>query len=281
MTRAGLCVALLFAAAATAETVAAVPATPVLSVGIVPQQTPTRLVRLWVPFLDEVGRRSGYRLDFKTGPDIPTFHQRALAGEYDLIYIDPYQYTKFHRASGYEAFAREEGYLQGVIVVHRDSPLRSLADLRGKIVAFPAPTAFASTVLPLAALREQGIVVTPQYVTSHESVYLAVARGLYAAGGGIHRTLEQAPPEVNGELRVLWSSGSYTTHAIAAHPRVTRQAIQRLQRALVELKRDPQGRALLQALGFTGIAAASDREWDDVRALPSGRFAATHVGAGP
>ena len=36
---------------------------------------------------------------------------------------------------------------------------------------------------------------------------------------------------------------------------------------------DATGRALLQAIGFKGVAAAADADWDDIRALPLERLA--------
>jgi len=242
-------------------------ATTTLSVGVVPQQTPTRLVRLWAPLLNEVGRRSGYRLDFRTAPDIPAFEQRVAAGEYDLVYINPYKYTEFHRAPGYRAFAREEGRLQSIVVVRTDSPIQSVAELHRQPVAFPAPVAFAATVVPLAQLHQQRIEPVPSYVTSHDSVYLAVVKGLYPAGGGVRRTFDQMPADVRARLRVLWTSSEFAPHAIAAHPRVPASTVERVRRAMIELKQEPAGRAALERAGFTGIVAAQDSDWNDIRAL--------------
>ncbi|UUZ72725.1 phosphate/phosphite/phosphonate ABC transporter substrate-binding protein [Polaromonas sp. P1(28)-8] len=158
-----------------------------LSLGVVPQQTSTRTVNLWSGLLEEIGRRSGYRIELKPAQDIPTFEKRLAAGEFDLVYMNPYEYTVYHRAPGYQAFAREEGQLQALIVVRRDSAIQKLSDLQGRTLAL-VPAAFAATVLPLAHLRGQGVAVTPEFVGSHEAVYLAIIRGMYPAGGGVRRT---------------------------------------------------------------------------------------------
>lgn len=259
-----LSVLLLSSAASTAQVP---PARPVmLSLGVVPQQTPTRTVNLWSGLIEEIGRRSGYRIELKPAQDIPTFERRLAAGEFDLAYLNPYEYTVYHRTPGYQAFAREEGQLQALIVVRRDSIIQKLSDLRGRSLAL-VPAAFAATVLPLAHLREQGVAVTPKFVGSHESVYLSVIGGMYPAGGGVRRTFERMAPAMRAELRVLWAAPPVTPHAIAAHPRVPRAVVEQLQRVLLDLKHDTTGRGLLQELGFTGIIAAHDKDWDDVRAL--------------
>lgn len=265
MNRAAWALALTLASTVAAAGDAASP--PPLRVGIVPQQTPTRLARLWTPLLQELGRRAGVALDFHTAPSVELFDARVAAGAYDIVYVNPYKYPQVQRSAGYRAFAREERKLQGLIVVRDDNALHSIADLQGATVAFPGPEAFAATMLPMAQLTKEGIAVTPTFLGSHESVYLAVAQGLHPAGGGIPRTLEQMPQATRARLRVLWASELFTPHPFAAHPRVPRAALERLQRALVALGQDADGRALLQTLGFGTVVAAHDRDWDDIRGL--------------
>jgi phosphonate transport system substrate-binding protein len=134
-------------------------------------------------------------------------------------------------------------------------------------VAFPSPAAFAASVLPQAEFRREGIQITPKYVSSHDSVYLAVAAGLYPAGGGVARTLNSLKPEVRADLRVLWSTRPYTPHAFASHPRVPEEAVARLGAAMAQMHTDPQGIAILGKLAMKGLRPASDLEWNDVREL--------------
>lgn len=264
--------ALLFAA--TAGIFMASPPAPAqtamkpLRVGIVPQQSASRLADEWGPLLAEIGRRSGIPLTFSTAPNIPAFEDRLVQGEYDLAYMNPYHYVFFHGAAGYRAFAREQARkIRGIIVVRKDSPYRSLADLAGKSVAFPAPAAFAASILPQAEFGRQRIAIETRFVASHDSVYRAVASGLHQAGGGIERTLETAPAEIRDVLRVLAETPEYTPHAFAAHPRVSPQVLARLQAAMQSLAADATGRRLLEPLAFKGLVAAEDKDWNDIRAL--------------
>ncbi|OOZ38192.1 hypothetical protein BOW53_16320 [Solemya pervernicosa gill symbiont] len=163
-----------------------------LTFGVVPQQSATKLARLWGPFLKQLGELSGYEIRFRTATDIPTFEQRVSLGEYDLAYMNPYHYTVFHRSPGYMAFAKErDKQIQGIVIVHKDSPITQISDLDKQVVAFPSPGAFAASILPRAEFARSGIDVTPTYVTSHDSVYRAVAAGLKPAGGGVLRTLNR------------------------------------------------------------------------------------------
>ncbi len=241
---------------------------PAFSFGIVPQQSASKLARLWGPLLQRLGQDSDLKLRFATAPDIPTFEQRLAAGEYDFAYMNPYHYTVFHQTTGYQALARaRDKRIRGIMVVRKDSAIDQLADLDGSTLAFPAPAAFAASILTRAHLTASDIDFQPKYVSSHDSVYRTVAKGIYPAGGGVIRTLNNVAPEIREQLRVLWTSRGYTPHAIATHPRVDSNAAQRLRRALVRMDRKAEGATLLRDIRIKGFETARDGDWDDVRGL--------------
>ena len=151
--------------------------------------------------------------------------------------------------------------------MRKDSPITEVKELDGLVVAFPAPASFAATVLPLAALRSKNITVRPKYVNSHDSVYLTVARGLCPAGGGVMSTFNSAPDEVGKELRVLWKTERYTSHAFAARRGLAAGVVVKVLKAMQEMGSDAQAKSTLDNLDFSGFEKAKDQDWDDVRAL--------------
>jgi phosphonate transport system substrate-binding protein len=235
---------------------------------VVPQETASILARRWTPFLAYLSAKTSYTLVFQTAKDNATFEERLAAGSYDAAYMNPAHYVRFHRAPGYYAFAKEKDTrLEGIVVVQKDAPYRTLADLGHHTLAFPAATAFAGSTLVQAQLNREGVPFAAVHLDSHDSVYLSVARGLYIAGGGIRRTLEGLKPGVRQQLRILSSTPSYTPHAFAAHPRVPAVVVASLRQAMEQMAEDSQGQQLLKSLLFTGFEAAHDVEWDDVRTL--------------
>ena len=242
--------------------------TPTLTFGIVPQQSASRLAEEWGPLLAEVGRRAGVKLEFRTAPNIPVFEERMAHGDFDLAYMNPYHYVVFHSSNGYQAFAKEQDRkIRGILVVRKDSAYRTLADLKGKTVVFPAPASFAASILTQAEVGRMHIPIEPKFVISHDSVYRAVASGLQEAGGGIQRTFEASPPEIQDGLRILMETPAYTPHAFAAHPRVSSEVLAKVQAAMISLSGDEVGQRLLAVMAFKGLSAARDKEWNDIRAL--------------
>lgn len=239
-----------------------------LTLGIVPQQSAKKLAQLWTPICTYLSEKVGHEIRFSTAHDIPTFEKRVLEGQYDIAYMNPYHYTVFHERPGYQAIAKQKDKkIKGIVVVAKDSKFTSLKELDGTTLAFPAPAAFAASVLPRAKMAKDGINITPKYVSSHDSVYLTVSRNLFPAGGGVQRTLNNTAPEVNQALKVLWTTPGYTPHAIATHPDLDITLKNKIQKALLEMNKDPEGQALLKSINFKGIELAKDKDWNDVRDL--------------
>jgi len=239
-----------------------------LTFGIVPQQSAKKLARLWTPIFKHLSEKTGTTIRFATAQNIPTFEKRMREGVYDVAYMNPYHYTVFSQQPGYDAIARQKNKrIKGIVVVRKDSPLKALAELDQQKLAFPSPAAFAASVLPRARMEQEGMTIEPKYVSSHDSVYMSVSKGFFVAGGGVMRTFNNTTPEVREQLRVLWSTPTYTPHAIAVHPRVKSETVAKLKQALLDMNSDPEGQSLLKTINFKGLELAENDDWDDVRGL--------------
>lgn len=238
---------------------------------VVPQQAAKKLAGLWGPILQHVSKESGYTIKFTTAKDIPTFEQRLLKQTYDFAYMNPYHYVFFSEHAGYTAVAKRiDQKIQGILVVAKDKDTKnkSLERFKGKELAFPSPAAFAATILPQATLRLEGINFTSKYVSSHDSVYLSVSKGLFSGGGGVKRTFNNTDPKVREKLEILWTTKAYTPHAIAAKRTVPEDVRLKVQAALLGLNNTDTGRKLLKSIAIkNGLEKAVDKDWDDVRGL--------------
>lgn len=236
--------------------------------GVVPQQSATKLAKVWGPVLMHLSKETGVEFQFATATDIPTFEKRLMDGQYDFAYMNPYHFTFFNEHRGYQALAhRSDKKIQGLLVTRTDSPITELSQLEGKEVAFPSPAAFAASLIPRGEIAKMGINITPRYVSSHDSVYLGVARQFFLAGGGIGRTFNNTKEDVKDELKVLWKTEKYTPHAFANHPRVDDDLAKKVSTALAGMGNSEEGKAALSGLGIQSLRAADDSDWDDVRAL--------------
>ena len=233
---------LLFAAA-----VAVAQEKKVYILAVVPQFTPSEVHRSWSPIVEKLSRKTGQQFEIKIYPSIPKFETAFLNGEIDLVFMNPYHAVMAKRAQGYIPLVRDDANrLIGILLVQRDSPIKSIKELNGKALAFPAPNSFAASLYMRALLAEQEkISITPLYLKTHSNVYRHVIMGEAVAGAGVNNTLKREPPEVQAQLRLLFETPGVPSHPVVAHPRVPEGLRQTVTNTLLEMQNDPTGQKLL------------------------------------
>lgn len=239
-----------------------------LTFGIVPQQSASRLAQHWGPLMEYLSNETQLNVEFSTAADIPTFERRLANGEYDFAYMNPYHYTVFSQKAGYQALAKAKNkQIKGILVTQKGRRLNDLQQFDGETLAFPSPAAFAATLLTQSDLRLAGVQYEADYVSSHDSVYLAVAKGLYPAGGGVLRTFNAIPQSLRDQLEPVWVTQPYTPHAVAYHSAIDPSMRNAVLQALEQLDATERGQAILEQLKIQGFIQAQDSDWDDVRQL--------------
>jgi phosphonate transport system substrate-binding protein len=228
------------------------------SFAVAPQFPPRQLYETWNPIVDEIARRTGLKLALSTTLAVPEFEQGLSHGAFDFVYANPYHILRESKRQGYIPLIRDNVPLTGILVVARDSAVRSPADLNGKTLAVPSLNAVGAALLMRADLEQIFHVhVHAVSVKTHSSVYLNVANGLADAGGGVQKTLQQQEESVRGALRTIYTTRAMPSHPVAAHPRVSRAAREAVRQALLDMAATPQGRALLVKVPMTQPVAAS------------------------
>ena len=231
----------------------------VYTIGVVPQFDSRKILSIWRPILDEIEQQSGIRLRLQGSPSIPRFEKEFQAGKFDFAYMNPYHMLIAHNRAGYTPLVRDHGRkLHGILVVRKDDPINELADLQGKIVAFPAPNALGASLMMRAELQgEKKIDIETSYVKSHTSVYLNVVTGMAKAGGGVQKTLSQQPAEIRDQLRILHRTTKVAPHPLAVHPRVPARVAEQVQAAILAMGESDAGRALLGKIPMKQVGEAT------------------------
>lgn len=240
---------------------------PIFRFALPPQQSPRELAKRWGPVIRYISEHSGVSLQFQTAHSYADYQQEMKAGRYDVSIISSYFYAQVDRDVGYTALVREkDANFEGIMVVRKDSPHKTMADLKGAQVAYPGPTAVTS-MLAHTYLKANNIDYTPKYVVSFDSVYLSVAKGLFAAGQGERRTFGNIDPAIRDQLRILWSADPLPPFAVIAHARVPQAAQKKIQQVLQAMGDTKEGIELLRAINMKGFVASKASDYDEVRKL--------------
>ncbi len=231
----------------------------VYSVGIVPQFEVKRTHEIWRPILDALEQRTGLRFQLVGSPTISAFDGEFRSGRFDFAYANPYHVMLAQQSEGYTPLVRDTARrLYGVVVARKDSGINQMTDLAGQSIVFPDPNALGATLLVKQELINRlHLQVNPRYVKTHDSVYLNVALGLAAAGGGVQKTLNQQNDEIKSLLKIIHKTVDVAPHPLVVHPRVEPQVAEAVKQALLALGATAEGRALFSAVPIHQIGPAS------------------------
>lgn len=246
----------------------------IYTIGVVPQFEIRHIRKIWSPILNEIKKNTGIKLKLVGSPTISDFGRELKAGTFDFAYMNPYHLLVSEKSQGYIPLIRDVGRnLYGIIVVKRDSEIKSVQDLNGKKIAFPSPNALGASLLIRANLKNKfNIDFKPVYVKTHSSVYLNVLVKQVDAGGGVQKTLNQQKDNIKGALRILHQTPKVNPHPLAAHPRVSVEVREKIKNTLLQLGQNAIGQALLSKIPMKKIGPATVNDYSPLKKFKLDEF---------
>lgn len=249
-----------------------------MTLHVIPRLTESDTRLYMLPLTAYVRQRLEIELALATYPDMLQF-ERALKAETGpaLVNANPTQAFDLIRR-GYTVIAQQQGAnlargMEAQFLVRVDSPYRTLADLRGKRIAFGGgPNAFFASIVPRVMLKRAGL--HGQYQDVSDSTPGAVAQVLQrlhtgsvdavaigTAGLQNKRLREQY---IDGRMRVLARSDALPGLAWLVSPAVDTDTREALRHLLLNFGTEAPGHAELAASGTDRLVAASNATYAPV-----------------
>jgi phosphonate transport system substrate-binding protein len=244
-----------------------------LRLAVVPQLTPVEMYANWSPLVDHLRERE-LPCELIIYPSIADFETEFLQGKADVVYLNPYHMVMAHKARGYLPVLRSGNPLQGVLVVHKDSGIRTVEQLKQQRISFPAPNALAASLYIRAILdRDYRLPYEQHFAKNHRNAVRQVMVGDSAAAGVVLTTLELEPPEIRRELKVIYTTPQMAAHPLAVHPRVSPERRSLLVRQLKAMAADSQLTKLVDEVMLTRLTDAQyDRDYAALNRLGLERY---------
>jgi phosphonate transport system substrate-binding protein len=245
-----------------------------LTFGTYAADKPTVTVRKYRPFLSFLADRMSERLGEKVIIKMQIAKEyeegiRQLAeGEVDFARFGPASYVMVKRANpsvGIVAMESKKGKkrFNGVIVVHRDSPLQSLEELKGMTFAFGDELSTVGRYLSQSELLNAGIsgadLHSFAYLGRHDLVGEAVGAGKYSAGALKESTYKKLVAK-GVPIRVLMSFDNVTKPWLASAGLDAR-----ILQAMREVMLASQNKEIVQRVSKNGFLAGEDTDYDLIR----------------
>jgi len=242
--------------------------------GVHPQRNPKKLREVFGPLTKYLNNKvEDANLVFEASRNFAAYDKKQAARHFDFALPNPYG-TVQGIDSGYRVFGKmgNEGDLRGLILVRRDSSIKSISDLKGTTISFPGPTALAATILPKYFLYNKGLNVNTDfksiYVGSMESSLTNVYRGNVAAGTAYPpawRDFQKNQPQLAAELKVMWQTEAMPDNSLMARDDIPEELVNKIAKALFSMQNDEQGKAVLSGMDLTQFKRADNDDYAQVR----------------
>lgn len=249
---------------------------PEYTFAIHPLHNPSRLFENFQPLMRYLNARiPNARFRLEASRNYASFDEKLKQRRIAFALPNPYQ-TLMAIDHRYKVIAKiaDDSDFRGIILVRKDSPIRSVADLKGKAVSYPAPSALAATMLPQAYLHTHGVDVMRdldnRYVGSQESAIMNVYLGHTQAGATWPvpwRTLAKERPEVGATLKIIWQTETLPNISVVVRDDVPAALAQQVQTLITQLHLSPEGREVIAQMHLSAFSPADNQTYDKVRAF--------------
>ena len=217
----------------------------ILTIGFFPYTTQTKLLSHQKMLTDYLQQRMQGKLTVQVAENMPGFVSNMNMNQYDIIFTPPHVARYSETSLGYQRIAMTTHIIKSVYVVHRDSAIKDLTELRGKTIVMASPLALL-TQDTKAKLREQGLVdqetVYIKTASSHKNaIFMVLHREADVAVTGVklwHRYAESHKKH----LKVLAEGEPLPGMMIMANKDLPVDTVNQLQRYLLEFENSPQGK---------------------------------------
>ena len=235
------------------------------------------LQREFGPFKEAFEKASGLNVEFFAVSGRTAAVEAMNAGQVDFVLTGPAEYVVFNaRLKAQPIVVWERPNYRSSIVVTEDSPIKSLADLKGKKISFGEIGSTSQHLAPATILADGGLA----YGKDYEPVFLklnvaaeALLRNDIAAIGMNQTHLDRVRRAFpDKKFRTLGDGAELPNDLVVVSPKVDQKVVEKFRNAF----RD-HGPALLAAIvstkenkkfeGGKFLHTVSDKDYDSVRKM--------------
>jgi phosphonate transport system substrate-binding protein len=163
----------------------------ILRVSAIPDEAPTELQRKFKPLGDYLEKEIGMQVQFTPVSDYAAVVEGLAAKKIDLAWLGGFTFVQAKLRTNGEAMPiiqrAEDEVFTSKFIVPLDSPIKSIAELKGKTFAFGSPSSTSGHLMPRFFLIKDGIDPDKDFKAiafsgAHDATVAFVAAGKAEAG---------------------------------------------------------------------------------------------------
>ncbi|WP_230467136.1 phosphate/phosphite/phosphonate ABC transporter substrate-binding protein [Lujinxingia vulgaris] len=240
-----------------------------------PQENPEGLELDAERMAEFIEEQTGYEVEIFLPTNYSAVVEALRSDNADVAYFSGLPYLVAHENAGVELLVVEERggnpfyYSQWYALA--DSDIESIADLKGRSIAFTSPTSTSGYLFPLGKVIDEGHLTADQdpteffgnvtYAGGYQQALLALVNGQVDAAAASDYALEQyLDEEQRAKVKVIERQGPVPTHGIAIRGDLPQEVKDKVRDALLALNEPENAELLKSVYGAESIIARGHEE---------------------
>ncbi|PAT42859.1 putative selenate ABC transporter substrate-binding protein [Vandammella animalimorsus] len=251
----------------------------VLRVTAIPDESPTELARKFEPLGQYLQQELGMAVQWTPVTDYAAAVETLANRKVDLAWFGGFTFVQAQQRSQGKAVPlvqrQEDAQFRSVFITRAGSGIESLADLKGRTLAFGSQSSTSGHLMPRHYLLAQGInpdadLKRVSFSGAHDATIAAVASGKVDAGALNISVWEKFVAEGRvdaNQVRVLYTTPAYHDYNWTVHADMPAELQEKIRQAFLKLDAaEPAGKAILELQRATRFIPTEAANYDGIRA---------------
>jgi len=267
------------AATASAAALPAIAAAEGLKLAFIPQENPEKLLGDIDVITTWLSQQMGVPVTGFVTFDHAAAVEALRNGDADVSFMGALPYVLAEDQIGAVALLSEvyrgQPSYAGRVFVRKDSGIETLADLKGRDIAFADPVSESGYLYPLDLFVKDGLISGADdadnffgqkfFAGGYQQAMQAMANGLVDAAGASQYADLLLTPGQQAEIKVLAESEQIPSHAVIARPGLDAGLQAKFVATMLSLNEDANRHLLANLYGPDGYIAADPSVYEGVR----------------
>ncbi len=241
--------------------------------------TPSEGFNYYFKLLKYIERKLQYKVKYIDRKDYGEINSMLKSKDIDASFVCSGPYVEGHDDFGLEllvvpqAYGKTEYY--SYIIVHSQSPINSLEELRGKTFAFTDPQSNTGEIVPTYILSTMN--ETPEsffkktiFTYAHDKSIEAVANKIVDGAAVDHliwKYMELTSPEVTTKTKIIKKSQPFGIPPFVTRPGFDPHLKKRIKEILLHLHENEEGLELLKGMMIDKFVDVEDSHYNSIREM--------------
>jgi phosphonate transport system substrate-binding protein len=252
----------------------------VVKVGVAAMISPKETARYYNQMVMYIGEKIGKKVEIVQKENYAEMDSLLEKKEVNVAFLCAGPYVKDHEKFGAELLVAPQSYgkpfYHAYIIVHKDSPLKFLGELKGKKFAFTDPKSNTGKLVPTYMVAKK-FNETPEkffseviYSKSHDKSIEMVAKKL-ADGASVDSLIydyaAKKTPIYTQLTKIIEKSPPYGIPPVVVNRGLDPKLKEAIKNAFLNMHNDPKGKAILSGIMVDKFIVPKDSDYNSVREM--------------